>query len=304
MIKTRVLFIVPPYLAVDEILTGEPESWLANCAAPLGVLSIAAYIDKYTEVDLTLLDLNASIAKRNKDFINSEWNEFLKEEMTALQMNSDPHIVGITSIFNSQLGYLQLISEYSKTFWPEAIVTTGGGGPSNLSQEVFDMAPSIDAIAVGEAEKSFLNLVRAENRNDFLETGRAWKTRKRLQAGEVISHDYVEDLDDIPFYKYDLLDKSFGVTRKIDGSVYKDYKKGEPNQKNHNGGHFPNRKLSYVKEGTVAASLMTSRGCPFFCTFCSTHTMHGRSMRYHSVERVVEDAKRLRDDYGVNTILF
>ena len=116
MIKTRVLFIVPPYLAVDEILTGEPESWLANCAAPLGVLSIAAYIDKYTEVDLTLLDLNASIAKRNKDFINSEWNEFLKEEMTALQMNSDPHIVGITSIFNSQLGYLQLISEYSKTF--------------------------------------------------------------------------------------------------------------------------------------------------------------------------------------------
>jgi len=302
MLKTNVLFIIPPYLAVDEILTGEPESWLANCAAPLGVLSIAAYIDKYAEVNLMLLDLNASIVRRSEDFLNSEWHEFLKEEMSALLTSPVPHIVGISSIFNSQLGYLQLISEYSKTFWPEALVTTGGGGPSNLSQEVFDMAPCIDAIAFGEAEKPFLNLVNADNREEFLESNKAWITRKRLQTGEVFSHDYVENLDDIPFFKYDLLDKGFGVNREIDGQCYN--KKDGDKEKDNDQGNFLNRKLSYVKEGTVAASLMTSRGCPFSCTFCSSHTIHGKQIRYHSVERVVEDGRRLRAEYGVNTLLF
>ena len=304
MKKSSVLFIIPPYLAVDEILTGEPESWLANCAAPLGVLSIAAYIDKNANVDCQLLDLNASIAKRPDDFLNIEWSEFLKEEMSALKFNLKPDIAGIGAIFNSQLGYLKLISDYCKELWPEIVVTSGGGGPSNLSQEVFDLAPNIDGIAVGEAEKAFLNLVISKDRIKFLETGRAWKTRNRIKNKEVFSHDYVDDLDEIPFYKYDLMDRSFGVTRKIDGSSYKDYKKEELGDKLRHKGNFSNRKLSYVKEGTVAASMMTSRGCPFFCNFCASHTMHGRSMRYHTVERVITDACRLRDDFGINTLLF
>ena len=302
MLKTNVLFIIPPYLAVDEILTGEPESWLCNCEPPLGVLSIAAYVDKYAEVDFRLFDLNVSIAKRPEAFTNSEWYEFLKEEMSALLKSSAPHIVGISAIFNSQLGYLQLVSEYCKAFWPDVLLTTGGGGPCNLSQEVFDMAPCIDAIAFGEAEKPFLNLVNADNREEFLESNKAWITRKRLQTGDVFAHDYVDNLDDIPFYKYDLLDKSFDVNREIDGQCYN--KKDGDKEKDNEQGHFLNRPLNYVKEGAVTASLMTSRGCPFFCTFCASHTIHGRGVRYHSVERVVEDGRRLRAEYGVNTIMF
>lgn len=184
------------------------------------------------------------------------------------------------------------------------MVTAGGGGPSNLSQEVFDLAPNIDGIAVGEAEKAFLNLVTSKDRIKFLETGKAWKTRKRLKNKEIFSRDYIDDLDDIPFSRYDLMDRSFGVTRKIDGSTYKDYKKKQLTHKLRLKGNFANRKSSYSNKGTVAASMMTSRGCPFFCSFCSSHTMHGRSMRYHSVERVLEDARRLHDEYGVNTLLF
>ena len=304
MKKSSVIFIVPPYLAVDEILTGEPESWLANCAAPLGILSIAAYIDKNANVDCQLLDLNASIAKRPDDFLNKKWNEFLKEEMLTLKIKLEPDIVGIGAIFNSQLGYLKLISDYCKELWPEVVITAGGGGPSNLSQEVFDLAPNIDGIAVGEAEKAFLNLVISNDRIKFLETGKAWKTRARLKNKEKFSHDYIDKLDEIPFYKYDLMDRSFGVTRKIDGSSYKDYKKEKLGDKLRHKGHFSNRKLSYVKEGTVAASMMSSRGCPFFCNFCSSHTMHGRTMRYHTVERVIDDARHLRDEFGVNTLLF
>ncbi len=46
------------------------------------------------------------------------------------------------------------------------------------------------------------------------------------------------------------------------------------------------------------ASIMTSRGCPYDCTFCSVTTMLGRGYRYTSEDRVLEEIRRYRDqDY-------
>ncbi len=38
-------------------------------------------------------------------------------------------------------------------------------------------------------------------------------------------------------------------------------------------------------------SIMTSRGCPFDCTFCSVPAMLGRGYRMHSLDRVIEELK-------------
>jgi radical SAM superfamily enzyme YgiQ (UPF0313 family) len=48
--------------------------------------------------------------------------------------------------------------------------------------------------------------------------------------------------------------------------------------------------------------LLTSRGCPFPCTFCSAtlRQSYGRKFRAHSAERVVEDMVRLHKDHRVN----
>jgi len=50
--------------------------------------------------------------------------------------------------------------------------------------------------------------------------------------------------------------------------------------------------------------IMTSRGCPYLCTFCASHRTHGRKMRYHSLDRVWNDLKRLREDYYATTVVF
>jgi radical SAM superfamily enzyme YgiQ (UPF0313 family) len=57
------------------------------------------------------------------------------------------------------------------------------------------------------------------------------------------------------------------------------------------------------KERNKGMAVMTSRGCPFKCIFCASHKAHGRDMRYHSVERVIEDAQRLKESYGAETII-
>jgi anaerobic magnesium-protoporphyrin IX monomethyl ester cyclase len=48
----------------------------------------------------------------------------------------------------------------------------------------------------------------------------------------------------------------------------------------------------------------TSRGCNFTCTFCSQQKFWSRSWRGREPEHVVEEIRRLHDDYGVRVILF
>jgi len=51
-------------------------------------------------------------------------------------------------------------------------------------------------------------------------------------------------------------------------------------------------------------SVVTSRGCPFNCVFCSVHTLVGRTWRARSVESVITEIELLVNKYGVKHITF
>lgn len=50
------------------------------------------------------------------------------------------------------------------------------------------------------------------------------------------------------------------------------------------------------------APIVTSRGCPYQCTFCAAECVSGRKVRRRSVENVVSEIEMLRDRYGVREI--
>ena len=51
------------------------------------------------------------------------------------------------------------------------------------------------------------------------------------------------------------------------------------------------------------AAVMTSRGCPYSCSFCASAVFWRHRVRFHSAERVVAEFTHLADAYGVNEIL-
>jgi len=55
-------------------------------------------------------------------------------------------------------------------------------------------------------------------------------------------------------------------------------------------------------------SLMSSRGCPFQCTFCSTprkfKKLYQGRVRFHSIEWIIEEMKILEDELGINEVNF
>ncbi|MBN2054042.1 radical SAM protein, partial [bacterium] len=56
--------------------------------------------------------------------------------------------------------------------------------------------------------------------------------------------------------------------------------------------------------GDRTLHLFTSRGCPYHCAYCSGDLIFGRSFRYSSAGRVITEIKRLRDEFGVDSVQF
>jgi len=55
-------------------------------------------------------------------------------------------------------------------------------------------------------------------------------------------------------------------------------------------------------QGNHAYTVIVGRGCPFKCGFCSR--IHGQKVRFHSVERVLQEVEILVRDYGAKEINF
>jgi radical SAM superfamily enzyme YgiQ (UPF0313 family) len=241
---------------------------------------MSAYLKKHIAVETRLVDFNIVLNKlENYEFCS--FNEFFRNYLlTPDWKNYLPDIIGISALFSPSYQNVLDIAQCCRDIFPESVIVAGGSVPTNLYKEIFKESTNFDALCYGEGEKPLLGLVKADNKKCHLENNPSWITKKKAESNQSFQHDFIENLDEIPFYDYDICKTNdYGLNPAITAYASVDEKK----QNFH---------------------VMTSRGCPHRCCFCSSHTVHGRTMRYYSVNRVREDFKRIRDQYGAKTIVF
>lgn len=66
---------------------------------------------------------------------------------------------------------------------------------------------------------------------------------------------------------------------------------------------IPLKDYGYDIEGVPGTSIITSRGCPYHCVFCSKGVW-GQGVRLHSIEYVVEELSSIIQDYAIDHFLF
>jgi radical SAM superfamily enzyme YgiQ (UPF0313 family) len=66
---------------------------------------------------------------------------------------------------------------------------------------------------------------------------------------------------------------------------------------------FPALDLYRKNKYLASYGILTSRGCPYNCTFCAVHNVHGRSYRTRSVDKIIEELKYAEEMLGEIKIL-
>jgi len=286
----KILFIVPPHISFKQFINpsynervvkkkyGQFGSVLTEM--PLGVPSLSAYVKKHTAAETKLVDFNIVLNKL-ESFEYSSFAEFFHDLLSAPRwVDYAPNIIGLSTLFTPAYQSMMDIAQCCRDIFPNAVIVAGGSVPTNMYKEIFGDSACFDALCYGEGEKPLLGLVQADDKFRHLEENPSWITRRKVESRQLFQHDFIENIDEIPFYDYGICDTDdYGLNPAITANVAIDEKK----QNFH---------------------VMTSRGCPFHCCFCSSHTVHGRRMRYHSISRVREDFKRLREKYGAKTLVF
>lgn len=276
--RNKVLFIVPPCVAISEMIPDKNRTFSSKIRKemPLGVLSLATYLESYTQANVMVLDINLAFYQLVNEGKINEINtpEFYIRNMIAQLQGEKFDLCGISAIFSPTYGYIKIISQIVKEVFPGIVVLAGGGVPSNLMQEVFTSAPCVDIISYGEGEIAISGFVSAEDEQKYLEKSPSLMTREKLAGGFQYSFEFIEDLDEIPPLDFSLLE----------------FEK------------YSSHAHSQVLKKVIAMPLMFSRGCPFNCCFCASHSIHGKRVRYNSLERIKSDVKLSVDKYHVNTI--
>lgn len=149
-----------------------------------------------------------------------------------------------------------------------------GGVQATLFPEEYASNKYVDFVVVGEGEIIFKNLldVLENNGADFSQVaGLVWK-----KDGQVISNlpeKLITDLDSLPIPARHLFDWSL---------------------------YYPSAQL----RGNKVFHIITSRGCPYRCGFCSCHKTFGHSYRFMSADRIIEEIKYLKKEHGADSLHF
>ncbi len=227
----------------------------ANRMAPLGLLSIAAHLEK----------------KGHQVLVHDCLGPRAPAGTTAngkIILDFKPDLVGVSVTTSGFLDGYDL-AVYLKRSNPRLKTVFGGVHISAMGAALLADYPEIDFLCMGEGEVTMEEL--AEGKDPGRIYGLAW----RGEAGGVTnpSRTPIPSLDDLPFPAYEKLE---GFPR---------------------GYRLP--MFSYIR--TPGATMITSRGCPYQCSFCD-RTVFGRSYRYNSAEYVYEHMKTLRTRFGVRHI--
>ncbi|MFC1804510.1 B12-binding domain-containing radical SAM protein [Candidatus Omnitrophota bacterium] len=236
---------------------------------PLGLGYLAAILRDAGYTDIDILDIVAEGSGHCRKYKDTRFFCFgLSPSDIERQVRaSSPDIVGITCSFTKRFANVIDVAAIVKQVNSKIKVIIGGSHPSAMPEDAVRQR-DVDFVVIGEGEKSFLKLIdhlaAGKGRLEKID-GLAYKDNGGIRINE--KREYIEDLDSIPF-----------PLREI----------------------FPMDTYIRAKRNSV----ITSRGCPFRCSFCSIHCVWGRRWRARSARNVVDEIEHLVNRYKVDFISF
>jgi anaerobic magnesium-protoporphyrin IX monomethyl ester cyclase len=325
--KARVLFINPPY----ERLKG-----LTVESIPMGLLSLATvlkergYTPKVYDADTSFAPAqfaydNTRRAETQAVYLKNLQNDELAvwQEIRQVIKDFHPDIVCVTLLtpaFSSFKKVLEIVDKLN----PRPLLLAGGPHVTICKEAALQDHPQIDFGFVAEAELTLVEFLghfyspspkTPDLSPGMKATGELLRSPLRKPLGEA----------EVGFGGMNLQENPQRNTATYGGEVHSDKKyqdvKGllyrEQGRILYSGDRafidnldslpFPDRSLLHNEQlyrPAKLAQLMTSRGCPFECTFCASVPLWQRRVRRRSPAKLLEEVEYVLDRYHIRSFEF
>ncbi|WP_407412046.1 B12-binding domain-containing radical SAM protein [Methanobrevibacter sp.] len=205
------------------------------------------------------------------DVLDASALELTYDEIGEEILKRNPDIVSISAL-TPTIGVALDSADKIKQVKPDTVVVLGGYHPTFEYKSVLE-EPSVDVVVRGEGEYTFLDLVQTIERGGDLANVEGLAFHDEGDSSLIVTPDrpIIHDLDELPFPAFHL---------------------------------FPMEKYKILNITTNVATIITTRGCPMKCSFCSSAALHGEHLRRRSYENVCDEIEvRLREQ-NIDTIAF
>jgi anaerobic magnesium-protoporphyrin IX monomethyl ester cyclase len=176
-----------------------------------------------------------------------------------------PQLVGATCVtLNYPIARRML--KVCKDFDPRIVTVIGGPHVTFALEETLLRSPWIDAIVIGEGERTLVELAGAVTGNKDVRHVPGIAIADGSTVVKTSRRPLIDNLDELPLPARELLPMA-----------------------------------RYRALGSPC-TVITSRGCPYSCIFCSGHRMFGPRVRFRSPGLVVDEIEKLQRDFGLAKI--
>ncbi len=200
--------------------------------------------------------------------IDSNILNYTLEDVEREIRSFKPDIVGITSSTPS-IYEAYKVAETAKKVNEDCTVVLGGPHATFMPRQVLEECKHVDIIVKGEGEETTKELVEKIEKRVPLDEVKGITFRKKSEIIDAEPRPFIKNIDDIPFPSRDLLPLHL-----------------------------------YQVNGVKYTTMLTSRGCPFKCSFCSSSRLFGGYWRGRSPENILEEIRTIYNDYNIRNIEF
>ncbi len=201
--------------------------------------------------------------------IDMEQKKYENKSLEEIFRNDNSQIFGITATTYTRFEAIW-VAKYIKKLHPDSLVVVGGVHFMYTPEDTLQRVPEIDIVVRGEGETTIVELANAVNQGIGFEEILGITYRKNNQIISNPDQAIFEDLDNLPIYT------------------------------NFSWNEYPESLFGYP-EPIRALSIMSSRGCPNRCIFCSKA---GMKYRLRNPKNVVDEIEIFKEKFGIEGINF